>query len=205
MAWTVTFNGTIEQGFDNSGVFGVAGTNLRGLSFSQTVSIDTAPPAWTVQNGSPIHQDISGYGPRFTDTVTVNGHSVTFQVAATSYGRQFLFDEFSTRHTGADYLYSDQRGMTGPGNGDTLRAFQYANSYNTGFVPGLDFNQSISHAGSGLTTWSEFVITGQNHANFFGNANSVAVNAVPEPETYAMMVVGLLGLGWAVRRKAKAA
>ena len=29
----------------------------------------------------------------------------------------------------------------------------------------------------------------------------IAVAAVPEPETYAMMLAGLLGIGWVARRR----
>ncbi|MFO1251523.1 MAG: hypothetical protein U1E77_10425 [Inhella sp.] len=67
--------------------------------------------------------DISGRSPAFVDTVTVDGQTVRFEVKATGFGRQFLFDEFGTQHTGADYLYTDQRGLA---QGDTLRAASIA-------------------------------------------------------------------------------
>ncbi|WP_374438690.1 hypothetical protein [Inhella sp.] len=205
MAWTVSFSGTIDQGFDNSGVFGVAGRDLRGLSFTQTIEIATDPALWSVSNGGPVFTDISGHGPAFVDTVTVDGQTVRFEVEATGYGRQFLFDEFSTQHTGADYLYTDQRGLA---QGDTLRAFQYAYSYLQAFMPSLDFDQGLDLPASGLTTWSEFVITGQRHANFYGNASSIRVNGgpgqeVPEPTPLALAGFGLLLLGGHARRRGR--
>ncbi len=202
-AWMVTFSGTIDYGFDNTGVFGTPDLNLAGLSFTQSITANTDPTQWTIASGNSFFQEMSGFGPAFTNTVTVNGYSVTFDIDSTSYGRQTLFDQLFTQNAGQDLLWTEQRGLVD--NGDVVWGQQYAFSNTSPFVPSLDFNQSIDHSGTGLTSYAHFTITGARNAHFYSYNNSFVINDipvvnppvdVPEPSVLGLFMgaLGLVGL-----------
>lgn len=44
-------------------------------------------------------------------------------------------------------------------------------------------------------------LTGTNSASIGSYAGNIAVTAVPEPQTLALMVAGVLGVGWVTRRR----
>src|SRR5689334_7194447 len=103
--WTVTTQGTISDGFDTSGVFGVAGRDLTGLSYTQTITASVDPSQYGNMFSGPGFVDISGSGgPGFTDTLTVNGQTVTFIIGQSYYAEQFLSDGASTNQ----YPYYDK-------------------------------------------------------------------------------------------------
>lgn len=202
-AWVVTFSGIIDYGFDNTGVFGVANQNLAGLGFTQSITANTDPAMWTISSGNSFFKEMSGFGPAFTNTVTVNGYSVTFDVDATSYGRQTLFDQLSTLGGGQDLLWTEQRGSVA--NGDLIWGQQYAFSNTSAFVSSLDFNQTIEHDGMGLNSYAHFTITGGRNAHFYSYNNAFVINKLPdvnppkevsEPATMGLLfgALGLLGL-----------
>lgn len=203
-AWVVTFTGTIDYGFDNTGVFGVANQNLAGMSFTQSITADTDPSLWTVSSGNSFFSEMSGFGPAFTNEVTVNGTKVVFDVASTSYGRQTLFDQLSTQGAGQDQLWTEQKGLTA--NNDVIWGQQYAFSNLAAFIPSLDFNQTISHNGAGLTSYAHFTLTGSQNAHFYSYNNSFVINdkpikppvTVPEPSGLVLFLT-VLGFSILVR------
>ena len=202
-AWVITFTGIIGYGFDNTGVFGSPNQNLAGLSFTQSITANTDPALWTITSGNSFFQEMSGIGPAFTNAVTVKGTSVIFNVNSTSYGRQTLYDQLSTQGGGQDQVWTEQRGVTG--NNDLIWGQQYAYSNTNPFVPGLDFDQSLDHSGSGLNSYAHFTITGERNAHFYSYNSSFVINDAPvieppvtlsEPGSFGLIfaALGLLGL-----------
>jgi hypothetical protein len=203
--WTVTIQGQIDYGFDTSGVFGTAGQDLTGLSFTQSITASTDPAQWSYSYNDGYFQDLYGYGPGFTDTITVNGHSATFRTTS-SYGEQFIFNDVSQGSSNGypDYIYTYQQGSTDAG--DQLSATQEVYSYSTAFVPTLDFGQTISQNVSdpSFGKYSSFSISGNQTAYFEASTvDSITVNGsdVPEPGTYCMLLTGLGLMGFMVRRR----
>jgi len=49
----------------------------------------------------------------------------------------------------------------------------------------------------------EVFITGTSHTSALGVGGSVITSGVPEPSTWAMMVLGFMGLGYAAFRQRK--
>jgi hypothetical protein len=205
-SWTVTTQGQIGYGYDASGVFGTAGSDLTGMSFTQSITASIDPAQWGNLVNLGYYQYLYGSGPGFTDTVTVDGHTVTFSATSTSNGEQFIADDASHGNANGylDYIYTYQEGSTG--DGSSLYAFQYADSYSTAFVPTLNFDQTLSRNISDplFDKYSVFSISGNQSAWFqAGNLDSITVNGgdVPEPGSCCMLLTGLGLMGFMLRRR----
>lgn len=217
--WTVTTQGTISTGIDVTGVFGQAGQDLTGKSFTQSVTTSTDPAQW--RNGDKDYAQfwdtinrsgqarvsyMDGAGPGFTAMLTVNGHSAEFSATATVYGAQVVGDNYSSIWQNQNvFIHNIHYGCTA--SGDCFSSKQVANGNFTDFVPSAEFNQTISAnilmpLASASTS---FYIYGNRAVNFEANVDYFTVTSVPEPETYAMLLggLGLIGL-LARRRKAQA-
>ncbi len=206
-AWTVSAQGVIESGVDDSGIFGTAGQNLRGLTFTQSISADSEPANWSGHGALDYLSSMWGSGPGFSDTITINGVSVTFKALSTASGSQVICDHLSTYGPGRssfDEIASTQTGYTAAG--DRLLADVGATNYVTAFVPGLDTAQTISRdtkLGAYLIS-SRFSIAGSQNAHFestWVDHLDVNVSAVPEPETWSMLLAGLTLVAVTKRRK----
>ncbi len=204
----VTFSGIIDYGFDNTGIFGTANQNLAGLTFTQSITANTNPALWTVNSGNSFFQEMSGFGPAFSDKVTINGNSVTFDVSGPSYGRQTLFNQLTSQGGGQDQIWTEQRGLTG--NNDVIWGQQYAYSNTTSFIPSLDFSQQLDHTGLGLTSYSQFTITGERNAHFYSHNISFVISdsqtidppvTVSEPSSFGLLLaaIGIFALVRAIK------
>ena len=67
----------------------------------------------------------------------------------------------------------------------------------------LDFNQGFGSAGFVVGHYSTVTNQGDDRALISFGIDSVTVAAVPEPETYAMLLAGLGLVGWVARRRNK--
>jgi len=203
--WTVTTQGQITSGLDTTGVFGSIGQNLAGLSYTQSITASIDPAQWQNSYNNGWLTYMAGSGPAFTDTITVNGHTVNF-ILSTIGGAQLLANGASQGNVNYpnsyDEVYTDQYGHTA--SGGFFEGGQFAFSSTTAFVPTLNFGQKISQDTSdpSFSAQAFVYISGKETANFQANANTLTVTAVPEPETYAMLLAGLGLLGFVARRKA---
>jgi hypothetical protein len=127
--------------------------------------------------------------------------------------------------------YVDLDGSTGgqnPAGGSTTNTVFAAGSYTLDFNLGGstrgdtntvrvvlgDFSQDITLASNAGFTLQSFTFTTTGGALSFTNLgpsdnlglilDNVSVSAVPEPATWAMMLIGFAGLGYAARRRAQA-
>jgi hypothetical protein len=212
--WTVTAKGIIDEGRDKSGVFGILGQDLAGLSFTQSITISVSPSDWSGWSKGTGWQYVAGYGPALIDTVTVNGKSVTFTTPSASGQESISGGSFQ----GTDGIYSYLTGSPGKGGGLRSIISVSATSYDTRFIPNSSFSQSFTQNltinDPAYTTLSSFYVVADPTGNFNGDATftsrrltSISMNvlAVPEPETYAMLFVGICFVGFAARRKRMAA
>ncbi|MRW82616.1 PEP-CTERM sorting domain-containing protein [Pseudoduganella sp. FT26W] len=201
--WTVTATGTITAGTDYTGVFGTAGLSLAGLTYAQSITSSIDPALWGREEVTSYYNYVFSNGPGFTDTVTLNGHTVTFTATDTDNGRQFISNDASQggAHGGADHVTTSQSAWLA--GGGTLEVSNFVYSYDTAFVPTLNFGQTIlqNTTGASFTTSASFTLTGTQHAEFLGKIDVISVNAVPEPEAYAMLLAGMGWVGFAARRK----
>jgi len=149
---------------------------------------------------------------RFVGPITPTGNLYIAPVGSTPPGRALWNFEFSV-NTGSLLNTHSLLTITGPGG---IFAFDptlildntpgggghlFQNSENLGFsiFPGLNFNPNAS----GLYTFDLKLFSSDNQQ--LGDV-SIQVNAVPEPSTWAMLILGFAGIGFmAYRRKSQPA
>jgi len=212
---TVTYTGIVTSGSDQLDHFHYATPgNLTGASYAAQYVFDTSlgntfsSPNQNYANGGnhPVYATAS---PNLSATVTVNGYSLALPVG---------------NWIGA---------ISATNNGVTSQQYHYAYFYdNSAFISTNNtLENSITNNGAALTAsittpFSYTVVPGDiANGNFWfygvtqanlGTLGTVAltsltvtvegVSAVPEPSTWAMMILGFAGIGFmAYRRKSKPA
>jgi PEP-CTERM motif len=171
---------------------------LGAITLAALALTGTAAQAQSVTNGT-FDTDLSGW-------VNVNGG-----VAHSAFGGTAVFDRF------ADVL---RQTFSLSGNQAYQLSFSYSSS-NTSAFDGLtfDFNgagynpppKTLSGTSFGVvnyvTTFTSSALGGNSTLVFRGVNNSfaqldnVSITAVPEPETYAMLLAGLGAIGFMSRRR----
>jgi hypothetical protein len=185
---TVITSGTITVGSETANLFG-AGPSLVGDSYSLTVEYDGLGGNYFTTGifGSDVGDPITGFV-----TATVNGSSVTTDI--TNVTSASLVEDLND-------LFAANSGFDAAG--DLTNVSQEINSAN-GFVPladlQTDFQYALQPGDTGLDTYVFAAAGGIATAGFSGVPTSVEF-LVPEPNSWAMLASGMLGLGFLVRRR----
>jgi hypothetical protein len=207
----LTSTGTLSSGFDQSGRFGAANTDLTGLAYSAVEYFDTSLGFYT-DRGALGDNIVGGIGsvtgtPGFAwGSVTINGVTVDIQ------GDAFSFLIASPGATSAgSLLYQVHDG----GFETTAQLEIHLNptvvlplySIFDGFHG--DCLGSDECTGGFLfakTSGPPNAVYYADYGNFDGESYDIRVlGAVPEPATWAMMILGFGLVGGALRRRAAVA
>lgn len=207
---TVTYKGTVASGSDPVDFF-KAGDNFVGAAYQATYVFDTSlgetlnSSGWSYALGGSFFGSPS---PALSATLTINNVSLAF--TPNSYGFiQGISDTASLIQHEVKRLSSDGPLSEYANLIHRLYRFNdnlYPASLTGPFSHTVDFRDDIfaiveieyRNPVNGL--YSAFV-----HANFAPTSVTIS-SGVPEPATWAMMILGLAGVGFlARRRKAKAA
>lgn len=207
---TVTFTGTLSEGYDQTGRFGAAGTDLTGAAFSVVEYFDTTkgvynpPPFESISGGT----DNGIPGSPGSGSVTVNGVSASIAGGAISFlsrGQSsigtFVYDHevAGDVETYGGISAHLNYGAGPPGgdfttnfHGDCLGVDTCYGVFNFGsFINLPNHGSETYYTDSGKFLISTFDITG----------GTDPVSGVPEPATWAMMLVGFGMAGATVRRR----
>ncbi len=190
-----------------NGSFEIASPNAPFGSFNTLFAGDTSMTGWTVTAGTVDLVNTNYFSPDFIasdgqnsvdmtgasegtiaqtfDTIAGQGYSVTFDLNINSYGGNLVKDLLvSAGATSSLFSYDGTNhppGQGGPWQSHTL---------------------SFTAAGASTTLSFQSLNTGGCcYGVVLDNVNVSGVTAVPEPETYAMMLAGLGLLGFAARRR----
>lgn len=163
------------------------------------LTLNWTPPVasgWTVSGGTV---DLIGTG--FNDILPGNGNYIDLDGSTSNSG---VFSNSVNLTGGVTYTLSfdlagSQRASTETANIN----FGTAGTSVTlgGSAPLTGYDLSFTPAASGIYSFSFENLGGDNVGLLLDN---VSVSAVPEPETYAMLLAGLGILGFMLRRKASA-
>lgn len=207
---TITYTGTVspplESGFDALGLFGPVNSSLSGDYLKLVYTLDTSlgvpapcgPMCVAIIGGDGF--PAPGISIPLTANLTINGKTVEFD------GSYFSADEIAqnTSCSGVSCSFFEQNIYDD--NGADTRVVTNAQSTNpTQFPLSLTspFNLNLDNPATiGIIGGGEFAVTtgvGETYAGFSLDQVTVAVLGVPEPATWAMMLVGFGGLGVALR------
>lgn len=185
----VIYDGKITGGVDADDIFGLAGKTLIGRGLRADITYSTSIGGIRMTNTTSDEL----YGGYNFSTVPVM-LSAIFTLGSSSFN--FSPSYYNDLYTSAGYL--DAYGYDLLGN-----SFQtYITPDNVGpYNLETPFYSTGKGDPGGPLTQLSYLITGNDDIDF--NATSVTVAAVPEPATWAMMLVGFGAMGYTMRRRKK--
>jgi hypothetical protein len=222
-----TFTGTVTDGFDASGVFLGAGQSFTGQAFTASFTRDDATPG-AVQSYAPDSSQITGLGAAspVVSALTINGRTRSF---GTRRGRQVqssapcgtgCTDDAFTLYTDdafEGFLPSSSmlRSMffmleLGGVGANFLDSADYHSLTSLDLADGVDLGGSFSIFDQVSTFFITTRVISQEEAYGFFEVQSLTVTglaptAVPEPSTWALMILGFGAAGTMLRRRRTAA
>ena len=187
----LVFGGTISTASAGGVITNITATDLSGGTFNSGVIGDhTLDISKTFSSINPIsltftvaHQDTTGGNPYVVNENVLNSTGTTwndfhYSITEPNQGQGAVF----TAHAGSTFDGFTLDGSSGPRN------LNFTGNLATGDTAHASFSLSPFDPGSGNTT--TFTLT-----------QVPTVSAIPEPETYAMLLAGLLLMGGIAKRR----
>jgi len=224
--YLITYKGVVTSGVDGAGVFGAVGADLTGKAFTSVYTLNDAVPGASYQYYSMQSTAESGpsQGPSpLLAKFTINGISkeLTGRVAGSQSTRfAFLPSKDYTISNTVNDLYNNEDGSSVY---DSLK--NVINNIGNSMFPSVSFGNDFSHTledgdfSTGYNTSGSYYLYGVWTPDYVSNSwnyvetridlsnlsvSSVlapVIPAVPEPVTWAMMVLGFGVVGGAMRRR----
>lgn len=208
----LTYKGVVTSALDQTGEFG-PGASLVGMSFVAKVVYDDANPGAS-HTGGVYYDDYAGYGADNPVTATILLNGVTRSFGAT-YGRDSRVDRtlqpgcLSDCTTGSFQQSAEDRYTQG--GLYTLNYINLGGSSTDGALSGLAHTApNFTNPPIGLYAYVSlfeqdiFTLAARRSASVFVTIESVT-GAVPEPSSWALMLLGFGAVGGLLRRRPTAA
>jgi len=214
--YIITYTGHVSSGYDRTGVFGTPDRDLSGSAYTSKYFLtfptlgayySSAVPAVLTYGGSQV-----GLPSPLTGSLTING--VTKSIAGNYFSKTYQTNGLPNPQYGYDVLYSDVEDYFY--NGNYIIQYMVYNeiySLNNDIISNADFTKKFSYnfqpgdsslGGFMFANWTNSPNLINEYANGILNPDSYtisAVGAVPEPATWALMIVGFGAIGSAMRRR----
>ena len=196
---TTTYTGTVI-GTDYAGYFGVAGSDLSNATFTATYVFDTNHSGSTQWSGT-FNTFTNGIGvksPAISASLAINGQTLAF-TANQFYYSQLLAQDRASGHFQSE---ADVHSMSGA----IWQNFIYTDDPNAPYnLTSLTTPFSYTLNTQSIYDNSSLFQYGSDSLTLLSTTVTLA-GAVPEPSTWAMMLLGFAGIGFmAYRRKSKPA
>lgn len=189
--YTITFNGTVFNAVGSA--FGLSADELNGAQFTSIFNVDTSyGTTATYNDGVELSSSVIGHGvdaPIRSAYLTIN--NITFEFGGTENS-----GVTSRNDPGLGPTYSALGYFAAPalGTGLSSHVSSWVNDYTDGDYAALPIGRSVpSPEGGGI-----YVINYATQGQL--NVTSFSV-AVPEPGTWALMIMGFGGIGATLRRR----
>ncbi|HET6970992.1 MAG TPA: PEPxxWA-CTERM sorting domain-containing protein [Phenylobacterium sp.] len=211
--WTTTYQGVVTSGFDGVGTFGLGclacgvGNDLDGLAFTAAFVTDSSAAGATTLSG-PNSLSVSGAGV-VSASLTINGKTLFLGGAS---GDQTLSDDGTVQTASHSAGAHDEslNYVDDPELGQLLIGHIY--NANLSFaVTGLgdgNFNTlPAGMIGTGSLSESEeafaglYGVSGDGGAQLLVTSVQMTSDAVPEPKTWALVILGFGAAGAILRRR----
>jgi hypothetical protein len=206
---TATYTGTVTSGFDITGLFGVAGANLAGERFTVVYTYDTA------KAGSSHFQDASEeliyggtqYGPPnpgIDAKVTIGSGTVDVLAGFSSY---FITSQGAPAYTEHKIVQTSTGAFPGASSHISVDTTLFTGSVPNRLADPFSGTPSGPFAAFSSGVFQDIVYDPQTgyaaeaKANLTVDHLTVAAAGVPEPATWALMLIGFGGLGATLRRR----
>ncbi|MDE2377079.1 PEPxxWA-CTERM sorting domain-containing protein [Bradyrhizobium sp.] len=201
----VTYSGTVVAGSDARGIFGTINTGVEayvGQSYVAQYVFDTSRATGAFARTSPDNNFVFGgadfvnLSPATSAQVSVNGHTFSFNPIAYSQ----LSGTSQTVDANVQKAYA--RLHVDSSHDTLLDSYVRANDLGPYTVPLTITENFTYHVLPGQTSISQFItVGGYVTANIDTLTIRDITTGVPEPSTWALMILGLAGVGFAARRQ----
>jgi opacity protein-like surface antigen len=198
-----TYTGTILSGSDQYNTWGTGNSDLKGDSFGLVFTVNTDGPFHGFDNAS--YDEVYGGANYGLGTTPVNA-VLTIGGTSISVPGSFLGTALNVQDPAGNASATEEEVSADNSFGNSVLAEARSSSNPTLFPYSLTTPFNIPIAGDILAD-GNFSLKDPGAINTYGNFNITNVtSAVPEPSTWAMMILGFCGIGFmAYRRKSKSA
>lgn len=208
-AYTITVTGTIQSGYDNEGLFG--GGDLTGKTIKSVFHVNTANAYYTDFGDNQSYSGPDEFNPVSSTFEVVGFAPISFPLLGGTGTVDFSHNPF----LGSD-SYHFRSGRAGSDGVGTFQFSSYLNAYSQSGafedlnspLP-LDFTTIPDLETDGTFAFTRFVPASKGELEprqktfLYYKTTTLTlsqVDAIPEPQTWALMLIGFAGVGMALQR-----